>query len=203
MRGYFGIGIDHASKAGNIGNLVRTAHAFGASFVFAIKPWVVAHSGDLVTKDYTDTSKSHQQLPFFNFASADEVPMPQGCQMVGIEITEDAIDLPSFKHPTQAVYVLGGERATLSGETLARCDSVIKIPTRFSLNVATAGAIVMYDRHRVMGGYPDRPLMTGKAPEEKPAHVHGPAFNRRETKAERKANALKRADGLRSRKKDG
>lgn len=203
MRGYFGIGIDKVSKTGNVGNLVRTAHSFGANFVFAINPKIVAHTGEMITKDFTDTSKSHSQIPFFNYATAADVTMPQGCQMVGIELTDDAIDLPSFKHPLQAVYVLGGERATLSGETLARCDSVIKIPTRFSLNVATAGAIVMYDRHRVLGGYPDRPLMTGKRPDEKPKHVHGPARNRRQSKAERKADAQKRADGLRASQKDG
>lgn len=185
MRGYFGIGIDQASKAGNVGNLIRTAHAFGASFVFAVNPKVVAHTGELVTQDFTDTSKSHQQIPFFNYATAADIEVPQGCQMIGIEITEEAIDLPSFKHPVQAIYVLGGERSSLSKDMLARCDSVIKIPTKFSLNVATAGAIVMYDRHRVLGGYPERPLMTGKSPDPKAVHVHGGVRNRRMSKAER------------------
>lgn len=192
MRGYFAIGIDQASKAGNVGNLMRTAHAFGASFVFAVNPRVVSHTGELVTKDNVDTSKSHLQIPFFNYMSADEIDVPQGCKIVGIELTEDAVDLPSFKHPTQAIYVLGGERSSLSTDMLARCDMTIKIPTKFSLNVATAGAIVMYDRHRVLGGYPDRPLMTGAKPEPKPAHVHGPVFTRSESKSERIAKETKR-----------
>lgn len=196
MRGYFAIGIDQASKAGNVGNLIRTAHAFGASFVFAVNPKVVAHTGELVTKDFTDTSKSHQQIPFFNYASAADVEVPQGCQLVGIELTEDAVDLPSFKHPTQAIYVLGGERSSLSADMLARCDSTIKIPSKFSLNVATAGAIVMYDRHRVLGGYPDRPLMTGTKPEAKPAHVHGGVRNRHVSKADRVKAEAKRVGVL-------
>jgi len=182
MRGYFGIGIDNASKRGNMGNLLRTAHAFGASFAFAVNPKVVAHSGELVTKDFTDTSKSHQQIPFFNYRSAKEVDIPQGCRLVGVEICEGAIDLPSFKHPLQAVYVLGGERSSLSAEMLARCDQVIKIPTKFCLNVATAGAIVMYDRHRLLGGYPERPVVAGRAPEPKAPHVHGGPVNRRAKK---------------------
>ena len=36
MRGYFGIGVEGISKTMNVGNLFRTAHAFGASFVFTI-----------------------------------------------------------------------------------------------------------------------------------------------------------------------
>ena len=36
MRGYFGIGVENLSKQMNAGSLFRTAHAFGASFVFTI-----------------------------------------------------------------------------------------------------------------------------------------------------------------------
>jgi len=189
MRGYFAIGIDNASKHGNMGNLIRTAHAFGAAFAFAVNPKVYAHNGEAVTKDFTDTSKSHQAIPFFNYASAADVEVPQGCKIIGIEITEDSIDLPSFKHPLQAVYVLGGERSSLSPEMLARCDQTIKIPTKFCLNVATAGAIVMYDRHRVLGGYPDRPIVAGGTPVPKEPHVHGGVRNRHAAKRARKAAA--------------
>ena len=37
MKGYFGIGIEGPSKAVNVGTLFRTAHAFGASFVFTVR----------------------------------------------------------------------------------------------------------------------------------------------------------------------
>ncbi|WP_417456214.1 RNA methyltransferase [Kordiimonas sp.] len=185
MRGYFGVGIDGVSKEGNMGNLIRTAHAFGASFAFAVNPRVVAHTGEVVTADFADTSKTHTQIPFYNYASAAEVDVPQGCQLVGVEITDDAIDLPSFRHPTRAVYVMGAERVSLSDEMIARCAHVIKIPTKFSLNVATAGAIVMYDRLRVLGGYAERPVMAGQKPIEKAAHVHGGRFSRLERRARR------------------
>ena len=178
MRGYFGIGIDSVSKAGNVGNLIRTGHSFGASFAFAVRPKRFVHDGKLVTKSRADTSKSEGQLPFYIYDSAADIVLPRGCRMVGIELTDEAIDLPSFKHPTQAVYILGGERKSLSEEILARCDDVIKIPTKFSLNVATAGAIVMYDRMRTLGGYPDRPLMDGRRPEEKAVHQHGGPISR-------------------------
>ena len=36
MRGYFGVGLEQSSKPMNAGNLVRTAHAFGASFLFTV-----------------------------------------------------------------------------------------------------------------------------------------------------------------------
>ncbi len=36
MRGYFGIGAEGISKAMNVGSLFRSAHAFGASFMFTV-----------------------------------------------------------------------------------------------------------------------------------------------------------------------
>ena len=35
-RGYFGIGVEGISKPMNFGNLARSAHGFGASFIFTV-----------------------------------------------------------------------------------------------------------------------------------------------------------------------
>jgi tRNA G18 (ribose-2'-O)-methylase SpoU len=93
--------------------------------------------------------------------------LPKGCQLVGVELTHDAIDLPSFHHPTTAAYVLGREKGDLSKEMMARCAHIVKIPTRFCLNVSLAGALVMYDRAISLGGYPARPVSPGGPKREK------------------------------------
>ena len=140
MRGYFAVGVDGISKPMNLGNLLRIAHAFGASFFFTV-------AGRVKLADaMSDTSDAAGHLPLYQFASVDEFKLPQGCTLVGIEITEDAVVLPSFRHPLRAAYVFGAERLSLSPEMLARCAHVVKIPTRFSINVGMAGAIVLYDR---------------------------------------------------------
>ena len=82
--------------------------------------------------------------------------LPSRCKLVGVELIEGATDLPSFRHPLHAAYVLGPELGVLSEALLSRCDHVIKIPTAFCINVAMAGAIVMYDRLRSLGSFPDR-----------------------------------------------
>ena len=58
-------------------------------------------------------------------------------------------------------------------ELLARCDHVIRIPTNFSLNVATAGAIVMYDRLRALGRFAPRPISEGTEAPELAPHIRG------------------------------
>jgi tRNA G18 (ribose-2'-O)-methylase SpoU len=168
MRGYFAIGVDGVSKAMNLGNLMRIAHAFDASFFFSINaPFKLADA-------QSDTSRSQGSLPFYRYPSVEEFRLPVGCRLVGVEIADDAVDLPRFRHPLRAAYVFGGERLSLSEGVLARCEFVVKIPTRFSINVGMAGAIVMYDRLISLGGYPARPDKPGgKGGELPPAHTWG------------------------------
>jgi tRNA G18 (ribose-2'-O)-methylase SpoU len=161
MRGYFGIGCEEISKPMNMGALMRTAHAFGASFFFSIN----AHAK--VRDVYNaDTSRSMHHLPYYPYEKADDLLLPKGCVLIGIELTDDAIDLPTFKHPPSAAYVLGRERGSVSPALLARCAHVVKIPTKFCINVGLAGALVMYDRAISLGGYPARPIRPGGPPPE-------------------------------------
>jgi len=157
MRGYFAIGAERISKPMNLGNLLRSAHAFGAKFFFTIG----AHPKAFEAK--SDTSKAPLHLPVYHWAQASEMILPLRCKLVGIELIEGAIELPAFRHPLYAAYVLGPELGMLSDGLLGRCDYVIKIPAAFCINVAMAGAIVMYDRVRSLGSFPDR-LAPGKFP---------------------------------------
>jgi tRNA G18 (ribose-2'-O)-methylase SpoU len=173
MRGFFGIGVEGISKPMNVGNLFRSAHAFGASFVFWIRPHHTAFNAP------SDTSRAPGHLPSYAWSSVADVQLPRGCKLVGVELLEDAIDLPSFKHPLQAAYVLGPERGSLSPELTERCDQIVKIPTKFCVNVGVAGAIVMYDRLLALGRFADRPLHDGAPTTERPAHVFGGIYSRR------------------------
>src|SRR6185369_13312708 len=86
MRGYFGLGVEGISKPMNLGAVLRTAHAFNASFAFAIKaefnvPTVLA----------SDTSAAFNSLPVQLYDDVEDFTLPLGCRLIGIEITEDAV----------------------------------------------------------------------------------------------------------------
>jgi tRNA G18 (ribose-2'-O)-methylase SpoU len=168
-RGYFGIGAEGISKSANVGALLRTGHAFGASFCFTI-----GTGWDSRAARTADTSHTQLHVPMWRYPSLAEMSLPLGCALVGIELLDDAVDLPSFRHPLNAAYVLGPERAGLSDALLERCDHVIRIPTRFSLNLAVAGALVLYDRLLQHGRFADRPVGTRGLVEALPATGHGP-----------------------------
>lgn len=168
MRGYFGVGVEGISKPMNVGAIMRTAHAFGASFVFTIGAVYAKREGGRA-----DTSDAPEHLPLHEYDGLDDFQLPRGCDLVGIELIEESADLPSFRHPRQAAYVLGPERGSLSPALVERCDHVVRIPTRFCVNVGVAAAIVMYDRVLTLGRFPPRPMTPGGPVEALPEHVHG------------------------------
>lgn len=156
MRGYFGLGVEGISKSGNLGNLVRSAHAFGASFFFTIDAALDARE-----LEATDTSHAAGHIPFYKYPNLAAFNLPEDCMLVGVELIEDSIELPRFRHPQRAAYVLGPELGSLSPALLERCKFTVKIPMKFCVNVGVAGALVMYDRLVSMGGFPPRPDRPG------------------------------------------
>jgi tRNA G18 (ribose-2'-O)-methylase SpoU len=167
-RGYFGIGVEGVSKSANVGALLRTAHAFGAAFCFSVDAgW------DARAARTADTAETPAHVPLWRFPDLDALALPQGCVLVGVELLHDAVDLPSFRHPLSAAYVLGPERAGLSPAMLARCRHVVRVPTRFALNLAVAGALVLYDRLLQHGRFAERPV--GSTVGSTPADATAPA----------------------------
>ena len=156
MRGYFGIGVEGISKEQNVGTIARSAHSFGANFFFTINPQV-----DVELMRVSDTSDAFDHVPYYEYASPAELALPDKCVLVGVELLDGAIELPSFRHPARAAYVLGPEMGSLSPALVERCDHIIQIPMKFCVNVGVAGALVMYDRLLSMGRFADRPVRTG------------------------------------------
>lgn len=156
MRGYFGIGVQGISKPYNLGAVLRTAHAFGASFAFTVE---AHHTAREVNR--TDTSRSDTHLPFYEWDNEEAFTLPKNCALVGVELTDSSVELPSFRHPANCAYILGPEMGSLSDSLQARCDHIVKIPTKFCINVSLAAALTLYDRTLCFGGYPDRPIMPG------------------------------------------
>lgn len=174
QRGYFGIGAEGVSKSGNMGALLRTGHAFGAAFCFTVGAGFDARAGRAA-----DTADTPLHVPLWRFPDADAMQLPRECALVGIELLEEAADLPSFRHPVNAAYVLGPERAGLSPAMRARCRHLVRIPTRFALNLAVAGALVLYDRLLQHGRFAERPVASGGAAPRPPPAGHGdPVFRR-------------------------
>lgn len=139
-RGYFGIGIFNVKTEYNIGTLWRSAQIMGASFIFTI--------GNRYKKQATDTSKAWRSIPLNNYANLEAFyqSMPYDCMLVGIELHDKSEPIKTFTHPERCIYLLGAEDSGLSNDAINKCHKLVQLPGEFSLNVSTAGSIVMYDR---------------------------------------------------------
>lgn len=141
MRGFYGIGIHCCKTATNYGTLLRTANILGASFLFLI--------GKRFKKQSSDTCATWKHIPVFEYQDFESFynNLPYNCRLVGIELTDKAVLLEKFVHPERACYILGAEDHGLSPEIMKRCHFTVKLFGAFSMNVATAGSIVIYHRY--------------------------------------------------------
>ena len=139
-RGFFGIGIVNNSDELNIGTLWRSAYILGAAFIFTVDRKYRPQGSD-VTRAWT-------RIPLYHYRDIAELKahLPRAAPLIGVELSDDAVPLTSFTHPDRAVYLLGNEQIGLSPPILEQCHALVSLPGHFSLNVAVAGSIVMYDR---------------------------------------------------------
>lgn len=140
LKGYFGIGIENAMQTQNIGTIWRSAQIMGADFIFII--------GGNYKRMKTDTIAAHCHIPLFYFENFQDFykSLPYESKLIGVELDEKSIPVSEFKHPKQAVYLLGSEKTGLSEEAKNKCHLLVQLPGKLSLNVSVAGSLIIYDR---------------------------------------------------------
>lgn len=139
-RGHFGIGVVRGKAAVNVGTLWRSAGILGAAYIFTV--------GERYPKQASDTIKAWRHIPLLKYADMDDLRehLPYDTRLIGIEMDERAKPLADFSHPERACYLLGAEDQGLTGAEMGACESLVRLPGDYSLNVAVAGSIVVYDR---------------------------------------------------------
>lgn len=143
MRGYCGIGIYNCKHEVNLGTLWRSAQSFGADFLYTI--------GCKYKYQKSDISRASRHIPLFEYNDFDTFYnlIPRGAVLVGVENNSfhpNRHELVNYEHPQQVVYLLGHEIFGIPTECLRHCHQLVYIPGEVTLNVATAGSLILYDR---------------------------------------------------------
>jgi RNA methyltransferase, TrmH family len=140
--------LDRLQDAGNVGNILRSASAFGFGQVIALKGTVAlwspkvlragmgAHFGLRLIELATDDALAALSVPMLATSShasraIHEVPLPWPC-----------------------AWVMGHEGQGVSATLLRRCAESLRIPQpggEESLNVAAAAAVCLYESARQRG----------------------------------------------------
>ena len=141
-RGFFGIGIFQPKFEENIGTLWRHAYLYNASFVFVI--------GGRYKFQCTDTNKATNHIPLYHYETWEDFKsnIPVNAQLIAIELDDNSECLSTFKHPLNSIYILGSEGCGLPRNIIDECNYIVEIFSLKpqSMNVATTGTLVMYDR---------------------------------------------------------
>lgn len=139
--GYFGIGILSPKTEQNVGTLWRSAYQLGASVLYTI--------GGRYRSSSSDTLNVPARIPLIeldDWNSFAEWAAPKAAVWVAIEM--GGTPLSEFKHPRNAIYILGSEDHGVPKSVLRGCREVVSLESEQygSYNVAVAGSLVMYDR---------------------------------------------------------
>lgn len=135
---------------GNIGTVIRTAHASFCGGVVLTKgscdlynPKIVrATMSGIFSVPVAQNEDSKKVIEYFR---------ENGYKIVAGALCEKSVDLYDADLGGKTLIIIGNEGNGVEKETLSLCDSVIKIPMHSdaeSLNAAVAGAVMMYEHYR-------------------------------------------------------
>ena len=133
----------------NVGAFFRTADAVGLSRLH-----LSGFTGSPPSKEIAKTALGAEQT--VPWARADPLAIigdrrSAGWETAAIETVEDAVDLFDWQPRFPVLVVFGHEVEGLPAELVQCCDTRVRIPmvgTKRSLNVATAGGVVLYELFR-------------------------------------------------------
>lgn len=139
--------LDRLQDPGNIGTLIRTADAMGVKAIICLNGTADIYSPKVVRS----AMGSLFNLPIITKLSEED--LINYCQQQNLSLYVTALDDTAkaswdIIYPKSCAIVLGNEANGVSNNLIAICNSKIYIPMQGeaeSLNVANAGAMIMYE----------------------------------------------------------
>src|SRR5215467_3807297 len=139
--------LDNVRSMYNVGAFFRTADAAAIERlclcgITARPPKSAITKTALGAEDTVPWQHSWEPLPVV------EALRTRGCEIAAIETTVHAVDLFDWTPRFPVCLIFGHEVEGIRPELSALCDTHVRIPmlgTKHSLNVATAGGVVLYE----------------------------------------------------------
>lgn len=144
---------DRPSDMGNLGSIVRSANSFGVDAILLIGHGVDVYDPKVIRSSLGSVFHSRivnvQSMPEFEAWIAEQ-KKKNNLKIVGTDSTGDVslLDHPLAK---PIAVVLGNEAKGMSVALKTLCDYVVSIPVEGavnSLNVASAGSIILWDVYK-------------------------------------------------------
>ncbi len=136
--------LDNVTNSYNVGSFIRLADAF------AIEKIIICGELTISDKKLKKASRNEAKWVCIEYsdstAASLQTLIEQDYTVFSVELCDQSVDYKEVAYPSPSVLVLGNERKGVSEEALKLSHQHIHIPMfgmGNSLNVSTAGAIVM------------------------------------------------------------
>lgn len=139
--------LDNIRSALNVGSIVRTCDALGVKDIYfcGITPSI---DSPKVKKTSLGAEKNIKAHDFPSTKAAIDEIKKNSMQIIGLELTSDAVDISGVRTDKNFALVVGNEVSGISSDVLLLCDLTVMIPmsgVKESLNVAVAFGIAAYN----------------------------------------------------------
>ena len=139
--------LENLRSAYNVGSFFRTADAVRADALLlggisSLPP----HKGVVKTALGAENTVRWEHFPDPLYAIERE--RQRGCEIAAVETGVRSVDLFDWVPRFPVCLVFGNEKDGVSAEAAGQCDTFVRIPMlgfKHSLNVATAGGVVLYE----------------------------------------------------------
>lgn len=145
LDGHYYFILDDLQDPGNIGTLIRNAEIFGVDGL------ILSHdTADIYhEKCLLKAQESIFKVPLIRCELKEAILKlkEEGFKIYATGLTKETKELAMIKKAEKTAFILGNEGAGVKQELLALSDEIVKIPMENidSLNVASAGTIIMYN----------------------------------------------------------
>ena len=143
--GFFGVGVHEPQDPGNVGTILRTLDAVGATGLFLLDGGVDPYHPTAVRASMGALFR----IPITRASSADFIRWSEAHQVAlygsSAQGAADYLEIKEFAWP--AALVLGSERSGLPPEILNACRKTLRLPMAgsvTSLNLSVAAGVLLY-----------------------------------------------------------
>lgn len=138
------IGLVNPKSPDNVSSVMRSAGNFGVEEIF--------YTGSR----YLRAIQLNPNIPRMSRKVGEDIPLygveslldnvPSDMKIVCVELAENAIPLPTYQHPENALYIFGPEDSSITQDIIDRADDVVYVPTNGCMNLSATVNVLLYDR---------------------------------------------------------
>jgi tRNA(Leu) C34 or U34 (ribose-2'-O)-methylase TrmL len=138
------LGLVNPKSPDNVGSVLRAAANYRVDKVF--------YTGDRYPRAIerkarsVDMSRKISKDVLISRAECLIEVVSKDMKIVCVEFAVNAIPLPEYQHPENALYIFGPEDGSIDQNIIDQADAVVYVPTLGCMNLSASVNVLLYDR---------------------------------------------------------